>query len=52
MFGETEFDPIRQFHSIDIEELLDALGRAVDAGKGSGTIKGFDASISLYPWHF
>ncbi|KAI8027044.1 hypothetical protein LOK49_LG02G00262 [Camellia lanceoleosa] len=33
MFGETEFDPIRQFHSIDIKEQLDALGRAVDAGK-------------------
>ncbi|KAL7172259.1 hypothetical protein ACSBR2_031870 [Camellia fascicularis] len=33
MFGETEYDPILQFHSIDIEEQLDALGRAVDAGK-------------------
>ncbi|GMP43583.1 hypothetical protein CsSME_00012893 [Camellia sinensis var. sinensis] len=44
MFGETEFDPIQQFHSIDIEEQLDALGRAVDAGKVTGTIKGFAAS--------
>ncbi|XP_058200256.1 uncharacterized protein LOC131315168 isoform X2 [Rhododendron vialii] len=33
MFGETEYDPIKQFDSIDIEEQLDGLGRAVDAGK-------------------
>ncbi|GMP91185.1 hypothetical protein CsSME_00041990 [Camellia sinensis var. sinensis] len=33
MFGETKYDPILQFHSIDIAEQLDALGRAVDAGK-------------------
>ncbi|KAG7970654.1 hypothetical protein I3843_07G096000 [Carya illinoinensis] len=33
MFGETEYDPIRQFSSVGIEEQLDALGRAVDAGK-------------------
>ncbi|GMP43584.1 hypothetical protein CsSME_00012893 [Camellia sinensis var. sinensis] len=52
MFGETEFDPIQQFHSIDIEEQLDALGRAVDAGKVTGTIKGFAASVSLYQCHF
>ncbi|GMP91188.1 hypothetical protein CsSME_00041990 [Camellia sinensis var. sinensis] len=31
MFGETKYDPILQFHSIDIAEQLDALGRAVDA---------------------
>ncbi len=35
MFGETEYDPSRQFGSIPIEEQLDALGRAVDAGKVS-----------------
>ncbi|KAB2605226.1 aldo-keto reductase-like [Pyrus ussuriensis x Pyrus communis] len=33
MFGETEYDPTRQFCSIPIEEQLDALGRAVDSGK-------------------
>ncbi|GKU86710.1 hypothetical protein SLEP1_g1199 [Rubroshorea leprosula] len=33
MFGETEYDPVRQFSSVSIEEQLDALGRAVDAGK-------------------
>ncbi|KAF7121433.1 hypothetical protein RHSIM_Rhsim13G0018700 [Rhododendron simsii] len=33
MFGETEYDPIKQYDSIDIEEQLDGLGRAVDAGK-------------------
>lgn len=35
MFGENEYDPTRQFGSIPIEEQLDALGRAVDAGKVS-----------------
>lgn len=35
MFGETEYDPIKQFCSVSIEEQLDALGRAVDAGKVS-----------------
>ncbi|XP_021681396.2 uncharacterized protein LOC110665534 isoform X2 [Hevea brasiliensis] len=33
MFGETEYHPTQQFCSISIEEQLDALGRAVDAGK-------------------
>ncbi|KAF3447475.1 hypothetical protein FNV43_RR12661 [Rhamnella rubrinervis] len=33
MFGETEYDPTRQFCSISIEEQLDAIGRAVSAGK-------------------
>ncbi|OMP06610.1 Aldo/keto reductase [Corchorus olitorius] len=33
MFGEIEYDPVRQFSSVPIEEQLDALGRAVDAGK-------------------
>ncbi|WCJ21443.1 Voltage-gated potassium channel subunit beta-1 [Euphorbia peplus] len=33
MFGETEYNPVRQFCSVSIEEQLDALGRAVDAGK-------------------
>ncbi|KAK8588267.1 hypothetical protein V6N12_022720 [Hibiscus sabdariffa] len=33
MFGETEYDPVRQFSSVPIEEQLDALSRAVDAGK-------------------
>lgn len=33
MFGETEYDPKRQYDSISLEEQLDALGKAVDAGK-------------------
>ncbi|XP_065861245.1 uncharacterized protein [Euphorbia lathyris] len=33
MFGETEYNPVRQFCSVSIEEQLDCLGRAVDAGK-------------------
>ncbi|CAA6654192.1 unnamed protein product [Spirodela intermedia] len=33
MFGEIEYDPDRQLTSVPIEEQLDALGRAVDAGK-------------------
>ncbi|XP_057965983.1 uncharacterized protein LOC131156370 isoform X1 [Malania oleifera] len=33
MFGETEYDPIRNLCSVNMEEQLDALGRAVDAGK-------------------
>lgn len=33
MFGETEYDPRRQYCSIPIEEQLHALTRAVDAGK-------------------
>ncbi|GAV79054.1 Aldo_ket_red domain-containing protein [Cephalotus follicularis] len=33
MFGETEYDPTRQFCSVCIEEQLDALSRVVDAGK-------------------
>ncbi|XP_021812712.1 aldo-keto reductase-like isoform X3 [Prunus avium] len=33
MFGEIEYDPIRKFSSIPIDEQLDALGRAVDSGK-------------------
>ncbi|KAH7577467.1 hypothetical protein JRO89_XS01G0254900 [Xanthoceras sorbifolium] len=33
MFGETEYDPIRRYSSVSIEEQLDALGKAVDAGK-------------------
>lgn len=33
MFGETDYDPTRQFCSISIEEQVDALGRAVHAGK-------------------
>lgn len=33
MFGEFEYDPTRQFGSVSVEEQLDALGRAVVAGK-------------------
>ncbi|URD86964.1 Aldo/keto reductase family, partial [Musa troglodytarum] len=33
MFGETDYDPRRQYGSVAIEEQLDALGKAVDSGK-------------------
>lgn len=33
MFGETEYDPSKQFTSVPMEEQLDALGKAVDADK-------------------
>ncbi|XVF80538.1 hypothetical protein PTKIN_Ptkin15bG0081500 [Pterospermum kingtungense] len=33
MFGEIDYDPVRQFSSVPMEEQLDALGKAVDAGK-------------------
>ncbi|KAK4747259.1 hypothetical protein SAY87_026296 [Trapa incisa] len=33
MFGEFDYDPSRQFNSVSVEEQLDALGRAVAAGK-------------------
>ncbi|XP_021993361.1 protein tas isoform X1 [Helianthus annuus] len=33
MFGETDYDPANQYNHVSFEEQLDALGRAVDAGK-------------------
>ncbi|KVI03951.1 Aldo/keto reductase [Cynara cardunculus var. scolymus] len=33
MFGETDYDPVRQYSPVSFDEQLDALGRAVDAGK-------------------
>ncbi|XP_043718580.1 protein tas-like isoform X2 [Telopea speciosissima] len=33
MFGETDYDLTRQFSSVSIDEQLDTLGKAVDAGK-------------------
>ncbi|KAJ9543450.1 hypothetical protein OSB04_023157 [Centaurea solstitialis] len=33
MFGETDYDPERQYSHVSFDEQLDALGRAVDAGK-------------------
>ncbi|XP_027345069.1 uncharacterized protein LOC113857412 [Abrus precatorius] len=33
MFGETKYDPVRQYSSISIDEQLEALGTAVKAGK-------------------
>lgn len=35
MCGETEYDPDRYIPHISFDEQLDALGRAVDAGKVS-----------------
>lgn len=39
MFGETEYDPDRQYSSISIDEQLEALSRAVKAGKVSSIVK-------------
>ncbi|KAF3669077.1 hypothetical protein FXO37_09218 [Capsicum annuum] len=33
MFGETDYDPLRHYMPVSFEEQLDALERAVDAGK-------------------
>nr|KAJ0207392.1 hypothetical protein LSAT_V11C500297380 [Lactuca sativa] len=33
MFGETDYDPVRQYSPVSFDEQLDALGTAVDAGK-------------------
>jgi hypothetical protein len=33
MFGESEYDLSHQYTSIPIEEQIEALGRAIDAGK-------------------
>jgi hypothetical protein len=33
MFGETEYDPAQQYSSISIHEQLEALSKAVKAGK-------------------
>lgn len=33
MFGETDYDPLRYYTPVSFEEQLDALERAVDAGK-------------------
>ncbi|KAL5701469.1 hypothetical protein ACHQM5_026799 [Ranunculus cassubicifolius] len=33
MFGETDYDPVRQFSSVSIEEQVAALGKAVCEGK-------------------
>ncbi|XP_059069889.1 uncharacterized protein LOC131053546 isoform X7 [Cryptomeria japonica] len=33
MFGETEYDPTQQYAAVPIEEQLEALGRAFNAGK-------------------
>uniref|UniRef100_A0A453E072 NADP-dependent oxidoreductase domain-containing protein n=1 Tax=Aegilops tauschii subsp. strangulata TaxID=200361 RepID=A0A453E072_AEGTS len=33
MFGETDYDPSRQYASIPMEEQLEALGKGVESGK-------------------
>lgn len=47
MFGETEYDPTRQFCSVGIEEQLDTLGRAVEAGKVSDNVQTLSSSVIL-----
>lgn len=46
MFGETDYDPLRNYTSISFEEQLDALERAIDAGKVSHD--GKDATFTNY----
>ncbi|XP_042491389.1 protein tas-like isoform X4 [Macadamia integrifolia] len=48
MFGETDYDPTRQFSSVPIEEQLDTLGKAVDAGKNSYSLlcRSFDSGMA------
>lgn len=52
MFGETEYDPNRQYSSVSIEEQLDALGRAVDAGKVSDSLLIFCSIHFFLPHDF
>ncbi|OIW17938.1 hypothetical protein TanjilG_17774 [Lupinus angustifolius] len=33
MFGETEYDPVRQYPSVSIDEQVEALSKAIKAGK-------------------
>ena len=49
MFGETDFDPSCSYASISIEEQLNALSVAVNAGKvaTSLTLKSFFAVVSF-----
>ncbi|KAK0582956.1 hypothetical protein LWI29_031502 [Acer saccharum] len=47
MFGETEYDPIRQYKSVSIEEQLDALGKAVDAGKVAEMVARYPKIVSV-----
>lgn len=46
MFGETDYDPLRHYTPVCFEEQLDALERAVDAGKVSRDSK--DANFTNY----
>lgn len=46
MFGETDYDPLRHYTPVGFEEQLDALKRAVDAGKVSHDSK--DANFTNY----
>ncbi|WVZ24046.1 hypothetical protein V8G54_002590 [Vigna mungo] len=39
MFGETEYDAVRQYASVGIDEQLEALSTAVKAGKASSIIR-------------
>ncbi|XP_043718584.1 protein tas-like isoform X5 [Telopea speciosissima] len=48
MFGETDYDLTRQFSSVSIDEQLDTLGKAVDAGKNSYSLlcRSFDSGLA------
>lgn len=47
MFGETEYDPCQQYSAISIEEQLEALSKAVNAGKVSDDVK--QLLLSMFP---
>ncbi|XP_051181335.1 uncharacterized protein [Lolium perenne] len=48
MFGETDYDPSRQYAYVPMEEQLEALGKGIDAGKNSYNLmcRNFDAGLS------
>lgn len=53
MFGETEYDPNCQYTSVPMEEQLEALGRAIDAGKvcRQGTVLNFPFLMKMFGLH-
>ena len=50
MFGETEYDPNRQYSSVSIHEQLEALSRAVNSGKVSDD--GEQLHLPMFKWYF
>ena len=53
MFGETEYDLNCQYTSVPMEEQLEALGRAIDAGKvcRRGAVFNFPFLMKMFRLH-